>query len=71
MKIAILLLCLILAGCDQLKSSSRYQLVPDSNGRVWKIDTASGEVWMCHAASFDSLEKKASIMCFPSEQLQR
>jgi hypothetical protein len=50
MKAVLVILCLVITGCDQLKaitSSAKYQLVSDNNGHVWKIDTTTGEVWMC------------------------
>ena len=71
MKIMLAMLCLVVAGCDQLKPSARFQLVGDSSGRAWKIDTTSGEVWICYAASINPTEKKASAECYPAEQLQR
>ena len=50
MKIVFLILCIALAGCDQFRNSTppaKYQLVSDTSGHVWKMDTVTGDVWMC------------------------
>lgn len=70
MKTALVILCLILTGCDQLKPTptfARYQLVGDSNasGHAWKIDTVTGEVWLC------AIGGTGSVACHPAEQRQR
>lgn len=68
MKIMLVVLCLVLAGCDQLKPVSttapavRYQLVSDTVGHVWKIDTVSGEVWLC------GLGGAGDVACHITEQ---
>ena len=52
MKYALIIFCLALVGCDQLKQpAARYQLVSDSSGHVWKIDTTTGDVWACAIGS--------------------
>lgn len=64
MKTVLVFLCLILVGCDQLKPSpsARYQLVSDANpnGQVWRIDTTTGEVWLCAVGS------AGAIACHPA-----
>lgn len=70
MKIMFAVLCFVLVGCDQLKSSARYQLVGGSDGRAWKIDTTTGETWMCYVSDIYMREKKLNAACFPVEQIQ-
>jgi hypothetical protein len=55
MKVALVVLCLTLAGCDQLghESSpkaappSHFQLAVDNNGNAWVLDTNTGEAKRC------------------------
>lgn len=71
MKIALVFCCLILSGCDQVKSSARYQLVGGADHITWKIDTITGDVWTCYFSSVDMSGKKVSAGCFPVEQVPR
>ncbi len=53
MKSALFAFCLILAGCHQAPreasypSAGRYQLVVDSGGNAWRLDTNTGEMKRC------------------------
>jgi hypothetical protein len=50
----ILFLALLISGCDQLfhdasskPDSAHYQLVTDTNGNAWRLDTITGEMKRC------------------------
>ena len=69
-----ILTILCLDGCDYLKTASThapvapqlsniYQLVSDSAGHVWKINTATGEMWMCAFGSVGTI----SCLVAPSQ----
>ena len=54
MKITLIMLCLVLAGCDRYKvvpasdlPISTYQIVSDSNGNAWRVNTITGEMMRC------------------------
>lgn len=62
MKAALVVLCLVLAGCGQLgreplpkTAPDHFQLAVDSNGNAWVLDTRTGEAkrcWQGNAGSF-------------------
>ncbi len=66
----LLLLCLFLVGCNQ---PGRYQLISAHNPwHVWKIDTASGKVWLCDKDTIDcrpvvQLDPPSSVENFLSQ----
>ena len=41
-----LVAALVLAGCDKLSFQNRYQLVAASDGRILRIDTLGGDVFL-------------------------
>ena len=53
MKTTLMVLCLILTGCNQVEKTSptpaHFQIVPSNNGGAWILDTTSGEVKQCAA----------------------
>jgi hypothetical protein len=61
MKVAFVVFCLALAGCDQLGHESspeadadHFQLAVDSNGNAWVLDTRTGESKRCWQGSAGS-----------------
>jgi hypothetical protein len=65
MKAALIVLCLVLGGCNQLQNppaQPKYQLVPAGDGNVWRLNTTTGEVKYC--VGFSPLEKGPA--CFPA-----
>lgn len=58
MKIMLVVLCLILVGCERSNivpasdlPISTYQIVSDSNGNAWRVNTITGEVKRCWQGS--------------------
>ena len=53
MKLALIALCLILVGCSRAShdesptAAAHYQLVVDSGGNAWRLDTNTGEMKRC------------------------
>ena len=53
MKIVLIVLCLTIAGCDQLTNNSpdvdpdHFKLTVDSRGDAWVLDTRTGELRRC------------------------
>ena len=77
MKITLAVICLVLSGCDQLKPTSpafpnpnigRYQVIGDanSNGHAWKLDTATGELWMCAIGVDSRVGGDDRVLCHPA-----
>ncbi len=65
MKVAILLILVALAGCDQMRAeksspAGRYQLVADPKQGVWRIDTATGKVSFCESPG----SSRFALTCF-------
>jgi len=56
----------MISGCDQLNgitSPVKYQLINDNNGHVWKINTVTGDVWMC------TIEGTILVTCNHAKQI--
>ena len=49
MKIYIIFICLVLAGCDQASKSpsSNFQISADASGNAWVVDAKTGDVKRC------------------------
>ena len=54
MKTSLIVLCLLIVGCDQLSRDAppktalaHYQLVSDDGGNAWRLDTNTGEMKRC------------------------
>ena len=49
MKIYIIFICLVLAGCDQISKapSANFQISADASGNAWIVDTRTGDAKRC------------------------
>jgi hypothetical protein len=52
----IFMLCLTVAGCNQAPTASptpppRFQIQPDKDGGLWRVDTMNGNVSYCWFAA--------------------
>jgi len=66
MKIYLIIICLALAGCDQVSKSSsgNFQISVDANGNAWVVDTRSGEVKRC----WQGVPPVSLPSCYPAIQ---
>ena len=63
MKVALVVFCLALTGCDQFGQTSppeadsdHFQLAVDSTGNAWVLDTRTGESKRCWQGTPGSLQ---------------
>lgn len=71
MKTALVILCLVLYGCDEIKSkpsasdqpklTQRFQLAVDGAGNAWRWDMVTGETWKCWQGTPDMVRPT----CYP------
>ncbi len=53
MKACLVIFLILLAGCDKVSqatpstSTARFQAIPVGEDHAWKLDTQTGDMWLC------------------------
>ncbi len=56
--VVFLLTALFLTACDNLTSRDKYQIATSTDGNVYRLDKASGEVWLIKGNTMEKLQTK-------------
>ena len=56
--VAFLLIAFCLTACDNLTSRDKYQIATSTDGNVYRLEKASGEVWLIKGNTMEKVQTK-------------